>query len=384
MSLAPGTKAGPFEVVEQLGAGGMGEVYRATDANLKRSVAIKVLPTSTAADPDRLARFQREAEVLGALNHPNIAAIYGLVDLPAEAGSRRALIMELVEGEDLSALIARGAIPLTDALPIARQIADALDAAHDQGIIHRDLKPANIKVRPDGTVKVLDFGLAKTLDPRGGPPESQANSPTLTSPAMTARGVILGTAAYMSPEQASGRAVDKRADIWAFGVVLYEMLSGTSPFARASGTETMAAVIRDAPDMHALGADIPPGVRRLIERCLVKDTRARLRDIGDARLELTAEAGSGDRVERRRTRVTVLSALPWLLALGLAVALMAWPRRFDTAPQVPAFAASPSTFRGTRFATGPNSRSSSRPLGTRSRITAGGTTRTRRRCTCAG
>src|SRR5467141_3087104 len=205
----------------------MGEVYRATDTNLKRSVAIKVLPASVAGDADRLARFQREAEVLAALNHPNIGAIYGLEKTPEFT----ALVIELVEGEDLSQRIARGAMPIDEALPIAKQIADALEAAHEQGIIHRDLKPANIKVRSDGTVKVLDFGLAKAMEPAGGSSPSMSMSPTLTTPAVTQAGVILGTAAYMSPEQARGRPVDTRTDIWAFGCVLFEMLTGRSAFA---------------------------------------------------------------------------------------------------------------------------------------------------------
>ena len=228
MALTPGTRLGVYEVTAQIGEGGMGEVYRATDTKLKRQVAIKILPPSFAADPDRLARFQREAEVLASLNHPNIAAIYGL----EESGGMTALVMELVEGDDLSQRIARGAIPLDEALPIAKQIAEALEAAHEQGIIHRDLKPANIKVRPDGTVKVLDFGLAKAMEPAGATSPSVSQSPTITTPAMTQAGMILGTAAYMSPEQARGKTVDKRADIWAFGCVLYEMLTGATGLCR--------------------------------------------------------------------------------------------------------------------------------------------------------
>src|SRR5579864_2841001 len=211
LALTPGTRLGPYEITHAIGAGGMGEVYRATDSNLKRSVAIKALPGSVAGDVDRLARFQREAEVLAALNHPNIAAIYGLEKTP----DLTALVMELVEGEDLSAHIARGAIPLAEALPIAKQIADALEGAHEQGIIHRDLKPANIKVRADGTVKVLDFGLAKAMDPTGVSGGDAMSSPKTTARA-TQVGMILGTAAYMAPEQARGKPVDKRADIWAF------------------------------------------------------------------------------------------------------------------------------------------------------------------------
>src|SRR5476651_946686 len=204
----------------------MGQVFRATDTKLKRQVAIKILPPSVAADADRLARFQREAEVLASLNHPNIAAIYGL----EESGGMTALVMELVEGDDLSQRIARGAIPIDEALPIAKQIAEALEAAHERGIIHRDLKPANIKVRADGSVKVLDFGLAKAMEPTAGSSPSASMSPTITTPAMTHAGMILGTAAYMSPEQARGKTVDRRADIWAFGAVLFEMLTGTRAF----------------------------------------------------------------------------------------------------------------------------------------------------------
>ena len=226
MALTPGTRLGVYDITAPIGEGGMGQVYRATDAKLKRQVAIKVLPPSLAADADRLARFQREAEVLASLNHPNIAAIYGL----EESGGMTALVMELVEGDDLSQRIARGAMPLDEALPIAKQIAEALEAAHEQGIIHRDLKPANIKVRGDGTVKVLDFGLARAMEPAAASSPNLSMSPTIATPAMTQAGTILGTAAYMAPEQAKGRAVDKRADIWAFGVVLYEMLSGTRLF----------------------------------------------------------------------------------------------------------------------------------------------------------
>src|SRR5437879_2000788 len=228
----------------------MGEVYRAIDSNLKRSVAIKVLPASVAGDVDRLARFQREAEVLAVLNHPNIGAIYGL----EKAADFTALIMELVEGEDLSQRIARGAIPLDEALSIAKQIADALEAAHEQGIIHRDLKPANIKVRSDGTIKVLDFGLAKALDPLASSPDI-SRSPTIT-PAMTQAGVILGTAAYMSPEQARGKTVDRRADIWAFGVVLYEMVTGRRAFGGETTTDILASVVKSEPDWKAVPTEV--------------------------------------------------------------------------------------------------------------------------------
>jgi serine/threonine protein kinase len=223
VTLIPGTRLGVYEVTAQIGEGGMGQVYRATDTRLKRQIAIKILPPSLAADADRVARFQREAEVLASLNHPNIAGIYGL----EESGGVTAFVMELVEGDDLSHRIARGAIPLEEALRIAKQIADALEAAHEQGIIHRDLKPANIKVRADGTVKVLDFGLAKAMEPAGAMATSASMAPTIASPAMTQAGMILGTAVYMSPEQAKGQPLDERSDIFSFGALLYELLSGT-------------------------------------------------------------------------------------------------------------------------------------------------------------
>ena len=284
--LTAGTRIGPYEIVGALGAGGMGEVYRATDTSLKRQVAIKVLPESVAADAERLARFQREAEVLASLNHPHIAHIHGL----ERSDGMTALVMELVEGPTLGDRIAQGAIPVDDALPIAKQIAEALEAAHEQGIVHRDLKPANIKVRPDGTVKVLDFGLAKALD-QAPSLKSQAdghfaNSPTITSPAMTAPGIILGTAAYMSPEQARGRRVDKRADIWAFGCVLYEMLTGRRAFEGEDVPLTLSNVLQREPDWNALPMDVPTGVATFLRRCLAKDPRQRVRDMGDLRLAL--------------------------------------------------------------------------------------------------
>src|SRR5712691_5356208 len=231
-----GAKLGAYAVIAKLGEGGMGEVYRATDTTLGRQVAIKILPDAFASDPERLARFEREAKTLASLNHPHIAAIYGF----EKSGGLHALVMELVEGEDLSQRIARGAIPLGEALPIAKQIAEALEAAHEQGIIHRDLKPANIKVRADGTAKVLDFGLAKAMEPAAGLSPSMSMSPTLTTPAMTQAGMILGTAAYMSPEQTKGRTVDRRADIWAFGAVLFEMLTGARAFAGEDVSEVLA------------------------------------------------------------------------------------------------------------------------------------------------
>ena len=293
MHFATGTRLGSYELVSPLGEGGMGKVYRARDTQLNRQVAIKVLPELFALDADRLARFTREAQTLAALNHPHIAQIYGLE--VTEPGGARALVMELVEGEDLSAVIARRPIPLDEALPIARQIADALEAAHELGIVHRDLKPANIKVRPDGTVKVLDFGLAKAMTPDSSP-EGLRYDPAL-SPTLTARstqmGVIMGTAAYMAPEQARGKAVDKRADIWAFGVVLYEMLTGRRAFGGDDMSDILAAVLRQDVEWTALPADTPPRLRRLLQRCLERDTKTRLRDIGEARIEIAAfEAGT--------------------------------------------------------------------------------------------
>jgi eukaryotic-like serine/threonine-protein kinase len=260
----------------------MGEVYRATDTNLKRSVAIKVLPASVAADAERLARFQREAEVLAALNHPNIAQIHGL----EKSDGTIALVMELVEGPTLADRITEGAIPLDEALPIAKQLAEALEAAHEQGIIHRDLKPANVKVRHDGTVKVLDFGLAKAMEPAAGSSSSVSLSPTITTPAMTQMGVILGTPAYMSPEQARGLPIDKRTDIWAFGCVLYEMLMGRRAFEGQHVSETLASVLKTEPDWTALPAETPPPIHRLLRRLLERDLGRRLHDIGDARIEI--------------------------------------------------------------------------------------------------
>ena len=245
MALTPGTRLGVYEVTAPIGEGGMGQVYCARDTRLNRDVALKILSDSFANDPDRLARLTREAQTLASLNHPNIAHIYGL----EESGGVRALVMELVEGDDLSQRIARGAIPLDEALPLAKQIAEALEGAHEQGIIHRDLKPANIKVRSDGTVKVLDFGLAKAVEPAAGTSASGSNSPTITTPAMTQAGMILGTAAYMSPEQVRGKTVDKRADIWAFGCVLYEIVTGKRLFAGDSVPETLGLILSSEPDL---------------------------------------------------------------------------------------------------------------------------------------
>jgi serine/threonine protein kinase len=277
--------------VSLLGAGGMGEVYRASDARLKRDVALKVLPQAFADDPQRMARLQREAQVLASLNHSGVASIYGF----EESGAVRALVMELVEGPTLAERIARGPMPVAEALPTARQIAEALEFAHERGIVHRDLKPANVKLAAGDTVKVLDFGLAKALadDPS---PANISDSPTLSA-AATRAGLILGTPAYMSPEQARGKPADRRTDIWAFGCVLFEMLTGRMAFAAETVTDTLAAVLTRDPQFEQLPASTPPGIRRLIKRCLQKDARERLQAIGDARIEIEdalARRDSGD------------------------------------------------------------------------------------------
>jgi len=270
MALATGTKLGPYEVVAQIGAGGMGEVYQAHDTKLGRDVAIKVLPDAFAHDPERLSRFQREAKMLAALNHPNIATIYGL----EQSGGTSYLVMELVAGETLQELVTRdGPVAVEEALTIAKQIAEALEAAHEKGIIHRDLKPANVKVTPEGKVKVLDFGLAKAFEGDTST-EDMGNSPTL-SRAATMQGVILGTAAYMSPEQARGRSVDKRTDIWAFGAVLYELLTSKQAFTGEDVTEILASVVKSEPDWTRLPRTTPPAISVLLHRCLRKDRRQR-------------------------------------------------------------------------------------------------------------
>ena len=303
----------------------MGEVYRARDTKLNRDVAIKVLLPAVTNDPDRLARFSREAQVLAALNHPNIAHIHGL----EESGDTRALVMELVEGPTLADRIAQGAIPLDEALPIAMQIADALEAAHEQGIIHRDLKPANIKVRDDGTVKVLDFGLAKAIEPGVGArssPVDEGNSPTITTPAMTRAGMILGTAAYMSPEQSKGRPVDQRSDLWAFGAVLFETLTGRRAFAGDDITDTMVAVLSKEPDWAELPKTTPAMIQKLLRRCLAKDRRQRLDSAADARLEIQdAIAASADTPHPTADRAPrIRERLAWASAVvGLALALAA-------------------------------------------------------------
>jgi serine/threonine protein kinase/tetratricopeptide (TPR) repeat protein len=301
VTLSGGTRLGPYEILSPLGAGGMGEVYRARDTKLGREVAIKVLPDALASDHERLARFRREAQVLASLNHPRIAAIYGL----EETGGAEALVLELVEGETLAERIARGAVAPEEALPVALQIAEGLEYAHERGVVHRDLKPANVKITPEGKVKVLDFGLAKAferpLDAAGReqaaasrPPMAELGPtamPTVTSGG-TLPGVVMGTASYMSPEQARGKTVDKRADVWAFGCVLYETLAGRKAFEGENVTDTLASLVRDDPDWSALPGKTPPTIRRLLERCLVKDATRRLQAIGDARIELEEEAAA--------------------------------------------------------------------------------------------
>ena len=312
MPLAARTRIGTFEILGLLGSGGMGEVYRARDAKLGRDVALKILPSAVAADPERLARFRREARLLASLNHPHIGGIYGFED---ESGIH-ALVLELVEGETLADRIAAGPLAVKDALAIARQIAHALDAAHEAGIVHRDLKPANIKVRADGTVKILDFGLAKALDADATPADAQAS--TMTS-AGSRSGLILGTPAYMSPEQARGQTIGKRTDIWAFGCVLYEMLTGRRAFDGSTVSDTLVSILSKDPDWSALPASTPGHVRRLIARCLERDPTRRLRDIGDALPELGATVEAGDPAVRRRRTLWV----PWLVTAAAVVAAAA-------------------------------------------------------------
>ena len=313
MRLEPGMRLGSLEIVAPAGAGGMGAVYRARDLKLNRDVAIKVLPEGFASDPDRIARFTREAQVLAALNHSNIAHVYGLEDLHPSC----ALIMEFVEGETLEARLGGGPLPLADVARFARQIAAGLEAAHEKGIIHRDLKPANVMVSDDGHVKILDFGLAKAAEPALAGGRDLMNSPTMLSPVITTQGVILGTGAYMSPEQARGRAVDKRSDIWAFGVVLWEMITGRRPFARETVTDTLAAVVSAEPAWTDLPADVPDPLRRLIARCLVKDPQQRLRDIGEARIALEDPGTMERHAGAVPSRASGLWRNPWIRAVSL-------------------------------------------------------------------
>jgi Tol biopolymer transport system component len=329
MALSAGARFGPYEVLDLLGAGGMGEVYRARDTRLKRDVAIKVLPDGVATHPERLARFHREAELLATLNHPNIAAIYGL----EQADVATALVLELIDGETLAERLARGPMRVSDAMAIARQLVEALDAAHGKGVIHRDLKPANIKITPDDKVKVLDFGLAAVVQNSSAHDINATHSPTLTLNA-TRAGVILGTASYMSPEQATGSMADKRADIWAFGVVLWEMLTGRRIFEGETISHTLAFVITKEPDWNALPPNTPPSIRRLLRRCLEKDRKRRLPDIASAQMEIddALTASAPDAIVSHTAPSPPSSrwpgALPWVFAAiattALAVVVALW------------------------------------------------------------
>jgi Tol biopolymer transport system component len=336
MSLVSGTRIGPYEIIGPIGAGGMGEVYRAMDTNLGRAVAIKTVPEIFAGDPDRLARFEREAKTLAALNHPHIAQIYGVEKRASGAvGAHTVLVMEYVEGEDLSRAMSRGPLPPETVIGIARQIAGALEAAHEQGIVHRDLKPANLKLRPDGTVKVLDFGLAKVLDANSGSSVAALDSsPTLTAQG-TELGVVLGTAAYMAPEQARGRPLDKRADIWSFGVIVFEMLSGGRLFRGESSTEVLASVLTQPVPWELLPSTTPPSLRALLRRCLEADPRERLRDIGEARITLDRREDMAAVVSAAPQNVGRSAWLPWTIAAiaaTIAIAAVAGGWRLRRSP----------------------------------------------------
>jgi eukaryotic-like serine/threonine-protein kinase len=336
MPLSPGARIGPYDVLSPIGAGGMGEVYRARDARLGRDVAIKSLPHLALADPERITRFEREAQILASLNHPHVGGIYGL----EESGGSRFLILELVEGEALAARLRLGPPPLRDALTIARQIADALQAAHDKGIIHRDLKPANIMINAEGQAKVLDFGLAKALAPADGAARTRPDAEPKDAPtiAATASGVILGTFAYMSPEQARGKPVDKRTDIWAFGCVLYELLSGRHPFPGPTMSDRIAAILEREPDFEAIPASTPARVRWLVRRCLEKDPRRRLHDIADARIELDEALGGASELDRAAPATDAARARPtreviaWSAAAVCLAALVGVLARGTAAP----------------------------------------------------
>jgi Tol biopolymer transport system component len=319
MAIGRGSRVGPYEVTALLGQGGMGKVWRARHAGLKRDDALKVLPDAVSADPARLARFEREAQILASLNHPNIAQVHGL----ERAEGLLAIVMELVEGPTLAERLAHGPLRIDEALSTATQIAKALEAAHGQGVIHRDLKPANIKIRPDGTAKVLDFGLARVAEPAGGPPADLSGLPTMTSPALTEAGMVLGTAAYMSPEQARGQPADARSDIWAFGCLVYEMLTGSPTFGGPAQADVLSAVLGSDPDWSRLPARLPPRIRTLVRRCLQKDAARRLHDIADARIELEDVEADAERPAASRpapmARAGWLVAVVALLVAGLAL-----------------------------------------------------------------
>ena len=340
MPLQVGARLGHYTVTAKLGEGGMGEVWRATDTKLNRQVALKILPEAFAADPDRLARFQREAHVLASLNHPGIAAFYGI----EEADDTRALVLELVEGPTLADRISKGAIPVDEALPIAKQIAEALEAAHEAGVIHRDLKPANTKVRNDGTVKVLDFGLAKAFQPEASD-ASASMSPTISlTAAATQIGMVIGTAAYMAPEQAKGKVVDKRVDVWAFGAVLYEMLTGRKMFEAVEVSEMLASVLLKDPDFSNVDDQVPAHLQSVLRRCLVKDPNERMRDIGEARiafgqgsLNLPAHVSDAASPVGLRFWQRPVPAILAALALVGMTGLGGWGLRPSSVPEVSRF-----------------------------------------------
>ena len=359
MALGPGTRLGVYEILSLLGSGGMGEVYRARDHKLDRDVAIKVLPDPVAGDPERLARFEREAKTLALLNHPNIAHIYGLED----SAGVSALVMELVEGPTLADRIVKGPIPLDEALPIAKQIAEGLEAAHELGIIHRDLKPANIKVCDDGTVKVLDFGLAKALEPKQPSGINVTQSPTITTPArMTGIGVILGTAAYMAPEQAKGQRADRRSDVWAFGCVLFEMLAGQRAFRGDDVSDTLAEILKGQPDWHLVPRSTPPAIDRLLRRCLDKNPRRRMQHMGDVAIELEETAGplsdgNGGGIAPRSLRVERSAWAAALVVVSAAAgAVVMRSPRMPINPETRVDLVSPATTDPVSFAVSPDGR----------------------------
>jgi eukaryotic-like serine/threonine-protein kinase len=328
MALSPGTRLGPYEILGPLGAGGMGEVYRARDQRLGRDVAVKALPEAFAKEPERVSRFEREAKLLASLSHPNIGAIHGL----EEVAGQRYLVLEYIQGESLAQRLARGPLPINEAIDVCRQIATGLEAAHESGIVHRDLKPGNVMLTEDGGVKVLDFGLAKGDDGGSIDPNLSA-SPTMTY-APTGAGVILGTAVYMSPEQARGKRVDRRTDIWSFGCVLFECMTGKQAFEGETVSDLIARILEREPDWSALPPKTPPRVRRLLERCLRKNSKERLRDIGDARIEL-AEPDTAAPVAQIPSRPSRMSLIPWLLAIGLGVALVVTLALSSRGPKAP-------------------------------------------------
>ncbi len=335
MALVAGIQLGPYEIIAAVGAGGMGEVYSARDNNLKREVAIKVLPEQFASDLERLARFRREAQLLASLNHTNIATIYGL----EESGGTHYLVMELVPGETLAERIKRvGPVPMEEALGIATQIAEALEHAQEHGIIHRDLKPANVKVTPDGQVKVLDFGLAKAFSADGSdsPDTFDSNSPTVLTGSPTMPGVILGTAAYMSPEQAKGKVVDKRTDIWAFGCVLYELLTGKMVFTGENVQEIIAGILKGEPEWDALPDNTLPGIRALLRRCLQKDAKHRLRDAADVQIQIE-DSLKVSAATQIRSQPGLRRAMPWaagFLAGAIVTGIAVWNLKPASSPSL--------------------------------------------------